>query len=720
MNPRPAPGGELFEEVWAEPLNDPPPRSAERPILMSAPAMDSLVFVPPRPAKAVEEPVIVAPVPVSRPIEAPRPKLLQANAMVTTPSLILPPPPAPIPVKSNVTAAEKAKSLPPIIPVVLPIVLPKRHILGVRTADRVFHHPIVPSKDMKLQLETGVTVEPLIPSLPDLVHHYTHQRAGVPYFLRDNHVGFPSVHSRSRIHLDSFSSIAADKPILRAYQNAANAVSDAIDRQVDSIFESLVDQVINDLLENPPPVPDRKSLQKHTTQAIFNDFFKPLSETASVERTIENVIQYTVHTTFDRLYDDVLDAHIYEDPQEAIASDETNIYEEVKVWKPQVEKSHYGWYRPDMVRRLVTNELKDKKIGEFIVYECSESVSETGEASDPMFDLVEPIIEVEETEIVEEEEFSGFDEGQPEPVPIIEPVPVEEPEPEPEPAPFEMEGNSGPNTEKIVITGGDLKKPRALPIARRVTKVARIIRKGELLGTFMDDSHLDVEVDKQTRLVIGPKRSDASHGPSRKKSYGQSMFPQLPSFGGESTDDKPDESEAPVTKRDSAILHADHSSSDDYDDPDDKPSGVRDEKTKQVTKKMALLLGAELLELEVKREGPLWMHAKLTRDEAEKLLMMTASSMQSGNTDGLFLVRESSKAGKAYSLDMYFEHKVHRYLFKQKGATYTHKNIVFEVNSIESLIEHLRNPAIHSGMACSPRLYVSRLGGTNDYFSSSC
>jgi hypothetical protein len=352
----------------------------------------------------------------------------------------------------------------------------------------------------------------------------------------------------------------------------------------------------------------------------------------------------------------------------------------------------------------MTEQLKDKLVGDFIVYESTESLAEMGHVDDPEFDLVPPIYEQD----VEEDEYLILESSDEEV--------AEEPEPEPEPMGFEIEeSESDPvQQEHIVIKPSETKKPKALPVARRITKVARVVRKGEVLGTFMDDSHLDVEVDQATRLVIGKKQDDMQKT-MRKKSYGQSMFPLL--SPAKASDGDNVSIRSTTSNKDSG--HTDSHSDDGYEHVDPAAYNAKKEKAQKLAKTMALILGHELLEDEVRSGGPLWLHAKLTREEADVLLTQTAAD-QPDVADGLFLVRESSKGAKAYSLDVFFHGEIHRYLFKQREDSFVHKSVVFEVDSLEELIEHLRDPSTSCGLVTSPRSYVSRLGGTNNYFNTSC
>lgn len=54
--------------------------------------------------------------------------------------------------------------------------------------------------------------------------------------------------------------------------------------------------------------------------------------------------------------------------------------------------------------------------------------------------------------------------------------------------------------------------------------MARVVRRGQKLGAFVDDNLLDVNVDQHTRIVKGLKQ----HPPTlRRKSFGERMFPHL-------------------------------------------------------------------------------------------------------------------------------------------------------------------------------------------------
>ena len=131
----------------------------------------------------------------------------------------------------------------------------------------------------------------------------------------------------------------------------------------------------------------------------------------------------------------------------------------------------------------MTEDLQDKRLGDFIVYESTELREHAGNAYDPSYDYA-PLLEediIEEQEEVEEAELSEEEEG--------DPFSFTAPQEDVNESVVDVEPEPG-----IVIPTGPVSKAKPRPLAARVAKVARVVRRGEVLGAFMDDACLDVKV----------------------------------------------------------------------------------------------------------------------------------------------------------------------------------------------------------------------------------
>lgn len=236
-------------------------------------------------------------------------------------------------------------------------------------------------------------------------------------------------------------------------------------------------------------------------------------------------------------------------------------------WIPEDEAHNYEWYRPHMTRHQVNDALKPQPLHAFLVYchlDSREPLSKVPVADivSPSFVLPEPTerysIEhmIETFQVVEEipveepppprppkaidfavPEVSTIDSIE-QPENTVEPVLVPEPTQSVsvDPVLFKVEAMTPqavvatvPTVQPVEMpepsTVEEVKPKRLLPIAKRVQKMATVVRRGQKLGTFIDDSHLDVVVDKDTRIVLAEK---ALPDPVRRKSYGKRMFPNLP------------------------------------------------------------------------------------------------------------------------------------------------------------------------------------------------
>lgn len=211
--------------------------------------------------------------------------------------------------------------------------------------------------------------------------------------------------------------------------------------------------------------------------------------------------------------------------------------------------------------------------------------------------------------------------------------------------------------------------------------MARVIRRGQKLGAFVDDSLLDVEVDQQTRIVKGVKDATLQQ---RRKSFGERMFPNLPKPAQQGEDG-----------------HG-------YEDV-----VVKGPKPQNVQK--AVVLGDELNQLSVlKREATLrkeapWLHGHISREEADALLMKAAKDVPAQQVSGLFLVRSSTKKANGYIISLHSGSTTHHYLFKQVSGGYRLKGQVFPAKDIPELLNTFKEDD-DVGLACLLTRYVDRNG----------
>lgn len=234
-------------------------------------------------------------------------------------------------------------------------------------------------------------------------------------------------------------------------------------------------------------------------------------------------------------------------------------------WQPQDAAKYFDWYKPGMARAAATDVLRDREAGDFVVY-TRPSAPQRGETEGP--DLLTP-------------------EPQPAPVPDRATKPKPEPEPEPEPVVVAPERKPEPEPE----LDAEEQRKRLLPAARRVQMMARVVRRGQKLGAFVDDSLLDVDVDQQTRIIRGLREPNPT---LRRKSYGERMFPSLQ---GTSTTDDQDDAGAPSQRNDAA----------DDDDEDDVAlpgqTGAGKKRTSGRRAYEASLLATELTAIDLKPSG---------------------------------------------------------------------------------------------------------------------
>lgn len=254
-----------------------------------------------------------------------------------------------------------------------------------------------------------------------------------------------------------------------------------------------------------------------------------------------------------------------------------------------------------------------------------------------------------------------------------------------------------------------------LPVARRVAKAATVVRRGQKLGTFTDDSLLAVQVDADTRLVQGPRELPAA---LRTKSFGQRMFPALQKnlaldagLGGGTADDDedlglgddpealPGSVEAPRRRpyeEMKGVLHTELL-------PVAKRGG-------QETKLKAAELAAQLFLAPAEAaDATPYHHKDCTREQAERLLE-TAAAGHGDHADGLFLVRPAKTAG-AIALSVFANGQVLHYQFKQQNGTWTHLGTAFEgCATVAELVARLREPDAAEALCHPLRDHVNTLG----------
>jgi hypothetical protein len=247
-----------------------------------------------------------------------------------------------------------------------------------------------------------------------------------------------------------------------------------------------------------------------------------------------------------------------------------------------------------------------------------------------------------------------------------------------------------------------------LPVARRVARVATVVRRGEKLGTFQDDALLGVKVDVDTRLVQGPAALPA---PLRKKSYGQRMFPTLQRskssgsikdfddddlVGGTNVDDDDDAGSVDSGRGSNGSTSGTKSGYDYMDTSKVQHTGLLQRKAVGNTeargkaKELAAQLHLELMGEAVGGSGQAsFFHKDCTREQAESLLLGAAAG-HAAHANGLFLARGAKTPG-AIALSVFADGAVVHYQFKQQDGAWVHNGLVFgDCGSIEELAARLR------------------------------
>jgi hypothetical protein len=398
----------------------------------------------------------------------------------------------------------------------------KCHMIGARLLDRVVHLPLVPTDDGKgIRLATTGLRQPTFGWLPDLVMHYVSPRPKCPFALRNDVVGYPSLASPSRIEYDfvladCFEQFATP-PVLEdpgTYELIFNAMyNDLVEEVVDHVFD----------LDAAGLGSHLGTLKKHKWVAECDAAVGagwPGGEAgagsrAAAERWLEagslklwnvgaavavdRAVEQLVGSTSIAILEEVLDSMVLDRagvPAAATADGGGTLTAPASdvVWDHSYQDV-YPWYIPDMSRSEVTEALVPMDLGDFIVYERLDQFDPALGDPEPASDPAPTIDKFDSVAVVssdsDPEEASG------------EPVPAKPLRPAPEP-PTPQRGFK--------------------PVAKRITMAARVVRRGEQLGVFQDDSALDVEVDQTTRMVLGRKKTKGSF-----RSYGQKLFPTLAS-----------------------------------------------------------------------------------------------------------------------------------------------------------------------------------------------
>jgi hypothetical protein len=244
--------------------------------------------------------------------------------------------------------------------------------------------------------------------------------------------------------------------------------------------------------------------------------------------------------------------------------------------------------------------------------------------------------------------------------------------------------------------------------------MARVIRRGEKLGAFVDDSLLDVEVDQMTRIIKG--RRAIEEQPLPGKSFGERMFPRL-SVAGLEEESMADEVEtagaagaSPTPARDPRERYEDVT--------------VRKAAKKAAMVQAAALLGDELAVAapdtvptaavasagrrksvtSAAEESQPWLHGPITREDAEALLTK-AARIDPRAADGLYLVRLSAKKAAGYVISLFFAGTCHHYIFKEAGSGFVLKGKFFDAATVRALLEQFKEDD-DVGLACVLRRYV--------------
>ena len=398
---------------------------------------------------------------------------------------------------------------------------PKNHMIGVRLGDKVIHHPLKATTDGQgIRLINHGKKQPAFDWLPELIHFYTSPRHGAPFVLRDLAVGKPSLASPSRIHLD----LAEAEFCAQTATPAVAAKQTTEDLLFDAMFADLVDEVMGHVLNDPVSSTTHVLLrepswtegtqwdgtQKDQLESLLTKRRLPVSQLgvdAAVDEAVAAAMRALPSKMVEEALDD-LDLNSFQPEKVSIlrsqfenssATEGSTTAAAPMVWN-QDKQDDFAWYIPDMTRSEVTEALIGMEIGDFIVYERDDHrVGRIKADAAPTIQqyMHVPVMSNQGGDLTD----SGSD--------------------------VTDDGARAPNTN---ADGADTSLSPAepskkfMPMAKRVQMAARVVRRGQKLGAFMDDAHLDVEVDQATRMVVGKK-----YGKVSKHGYGQKMFAGLES-----------------------------------------------------------------------------------------------------------------------------------------------------------------------------------------------
>ena len=388
----------------------------------------------------------------------------------------------------------------PAIPII-PLSYSKWSMLGVRVEDSVYHFPLVPKDGgNKIQLNVGGfgAEQPEFEWLADLVTYYTGAaRCDVPFKLKDERAGlYPSLASPTRMLLDQ----STDELM------TSSALHSPRDATLDAIFDAVVDEmfeVSNFLLAKALATDysfDKVPWAAGAMNRLVSDCGQLLHEiadgsaVAGSEALLDHVVDLILRPTLHLTIEECLDSAEFSVPpandingmagfepearstQRYAATAPPGLSTDDRFWSTDF-RSIFPWYIPELNRPEVSAALTDMAIGDFIVYETPDGTDLP--AYDPAKYIVEDVTP-----------FAALE-------------------------------------EKVKI------EPRVLPKARRAKKAARVVRRGQNLGQFTDDRHLNVVVDPQTRIVLAEKKGTGTESfdmaaamfPKRRQSSAAAAYP---------------------------------------------------------------------------------------------------------------------------------------------------------------------------------------------------
>jgi hypothetical protein len=369
-------------------------------------------------------------------------------------------------------------------------------MLGVRVEDSVYctiSHWCQNSGGNKIQLNVGGfgAEQPEFEWLADLVTHHTGAtRCDVPFKLKDERAGlYPSLASPTRMLLDQSTDELMTSSVRR---NPRDATLDAIfDAVVDEMFEVssflLAKALATDYsFANAPWAAGAVNRLAGDCGQLLREIADG-SAVAGSEALLDHVVDLILRPTLHLTIEECLDSTEFSanappadcnnglagfgpeasSTQRYAATAAPGLSTDDRSWSTDF-RSIFPWYIPELNRPEVLAALTAMAIGDFIVYE-------TPDGTDlPAYDPAKYIVD-------EASPFAALE-------------------------------------EKVKIQ----MVPRVLPKARRAKKAARVVRRGQNLGQFSDDRHLNVVVDPQTRIVLAEKE-----GASQKSfDMAAAMFPK--------------------------------------------------------------------------------------------------------------------------------------------------------------------------------------------------